>query len=435
MVHSDDALKGVPHELCESNSTFKIDANDTIRALGLEWKPNSDRLQIITNTICHASTKREMLSAIGKLFDPLGLISPILTVTKILMQSLWEIKTGWDDPLPDSVLDKWKEFRNSLNNTHELYVPRLVVDVSKNCRYSMFGFCDASEKAYSTCIYIRSVSESSEETTVIICAKARVTPLKKQSIPRLELCSALLLCKLINNVKHAIHIEIDEIRAWSDSMVVLYWRRGVAHLISRGVSPVQLKDNSLWRNGPKWLSYIRPITSEGNLDLEFAEDAIHRAEIEAKQLTAVCNLIVPQLLVSNETINTLITNCSTFTRIERILAYYIRFLHNCRKGHENRELSKLILPPELELSRREVLKHLQRVYFAEELKCLQNKRELSRTSPLLQLSFLDKHGIRMSGRLQGGALEFRKETSHLTARTMQDHTLADRKRASRSTTC
>ena len=101
--NSDDALKGIPHEFCESNSSFKIDANDTIRALGLEWKPNSDRLQFTTNTIGHASTKREMLSAIGKLFDPLSLIGLILTVAKILMQSLWEIKTGWDDPFPDSV--------------------------------------------------------------------------------------------------------------------------------------------------------------------------------------------------------------------------------------------------------------------------------------------------------------------------------------------
>ena len=42
-----------------------------------------------------------------------------------------------------------------------------------------------------------------------------------------------------------------------------------------------------------WLLYIRPVTSEGNLNLEFAEDAVYSAEIEAKQLTAVCNLIVP----------------------------------------------------------------------------------------------------------------------------------------------
>ena len=60
--NSDDALKGVPHELCESNSSFKIDANDTIRALGLEWKPNSDRLQFTTNILGHLKSIRGTLS-------------------------------------------------------------------------------------------------------------------------------------------------------------------------------------------------------------------------------------------------------------------------------------------------------------------------------------------------------------------------------------
>ncbi|XP_018405645.1 PREDICTED: uncharacterized protein LOC108781997 [Cyphomyrmex costatus] len=221
--NSVSSLEGVPFELREPNSSFEIDANDTIRTLGLEWNPSLDKFQFTIQAICNASTKREILSAITKLFDPLGLIGPILTVAKILMQSLWETKVGWDDPLPDAILDKWKEFRDSLKNAHKLCVPRLVIGVSDDCVYSMFGFCDASEHAYGACVYIPSVSPSSQETTVkLLCAKARVAPLKRQSIPRLELCSALLLAKLIDNVKRAIHMEINEIRAWS---VVLASRR------------------------------------------------------------------------------------------------------------------------------------------------------------------------------------------------------------------
>ena len=90
--------------------------------------------------------------------------------------------------------------------------------------------------------------------------------------------------------------------AISEILPAIHWNhvRGSenpADLISRGVSPAQLKDNSLWWNSSKWLSYIRPVTSERNLNLEFA---VYSVEIEAKQLTAACNLIVSQLLVFNQ---------------------------------------------------------------------------------------------------------------------------------------
>jgi len=54
----------------------------------------------------NVTTKRKMLSEISKLFDPLGLIGPIITVTKILMQGLWKINLDWDDPLPNAILQR-----------------------------------------------------------------------------------------------------------------------------------------------------------------------------------------------------------------------------------------------------------------------------------------------------------------------------------------
>ncbi|XP_018404146.1 PREDICTED: uncharacterized protein LOC108780827 [Cyphomyrmex costatus] len=308
----------------------------------------------------------------------------------------------------------------------------------------MFGFCDAFEHAYGTCVYIQSVSPSGQETTIkLLCAKARVAPLKKQSIPRLKLCSALLLAKLIDNVKRAIHMEINEIRAWSDSMVVLYWLRGdiarwkpfvsnrvaeiveilpavywnhvrgsknPADLISRGATPIQLMDNSLWWNSPSWLRNYRSFTSLEDSNLEFAEDDVRNAGHVAKRLIATCHLIVSPSSRTDEIIHSLISNCSTLTKIEQTFAYCIRFISNCRKKQDERVLSKLTLA-ELESSRREIIKYSQRVHFAEDLKRLQNNRELTQTSPILQLRpFLDKDGmIRVGGRLQATSWNFERK--------------------------
>lgn len=78
--------------LRESNLNLSIDANDIIRTLGLEWNPTSDEFHFRAQMTTRVYTKREMLSTISKLFDPLGLIGPVLTTAKILMQGLWEIK-------------------------------------------------------------------------------------------------------------------------------------------------------------------------------------------------------------------------------------------------------------------------------------------------------------------------------------------------------
>ncbi|KYN14636.1 hypothetical protein ALC57_13143, partial [Trachymyrmex cornetzi] len=194
------------------------------------------------------------------------------------------------------------------------------------------------------------------------------------------------------------------------------------------ISSAQLKDNSLWWNGPDWLADQCPVTSRGDSNVRFTDDAVYRAEVEAKRFTTVYNLSVPQLLASNETINTLITDGSAFTKIERTLAYCIRFVHNCRKRREDRILFNLTVL-ELEFARREVLKYSQSVYFAEERKCLQNKRELNKSSSLLQLHpFLDEHGlIRVGGELHAAPWSFdRKHPILLPARCRTTRLLIER---------
>lgn len=142
------------------------------------------------------------------------------------MQQLWLTKVGWDDALPEAIIDKWKDFQEGLREMTTLRVPRLVISPSRHNRFFIQGFCDASESAYGACIYIQTLNECGDVVTVkLLCSKARVAPLRRTSISRLELYSALLLAELIKNVKRALRIRVNGIQAWSDSTASLApWR-------------------------------------------------------------------------------------------------------------------------------------------------------------------------------------------------------------------
>ncbi|XP_025995265.1 uncharacterized protein LOC113004887 [Solenopsis invicta] len=295
------------------------------------------------------------------------------------------------------------------------------------------GFCDASESAYGACIYVQSVNNCQDKiSSRLLCSKARVAPLKKQTVPRLELCSALLLAKLLDNVKKAIRVNIDGIYAWSDSMVVPHWLRGdtsrwkpfvynrvaeileilpasqwnhvkssenPADLISRGATPAQLKDSSLW-NGPEWLLSIRQSTNHEESNWELNEEDLASVEFESKGEVRCCNVNAQQASSCGEAIAKLIERCSTLTKIERSLAYCIRFVSNCRKKGENR-ITRLTLS-EITTAHMELIKHSQLIYFPDDIKDLRVKGELRQSSQLSQLqAFLDKDGVlRVGGRLQ-----------------------------------
>jgi len=148
----------------------------------------------------------------------------VLIIGKILLQQLWQIKVEWDKPLPIEIQTKWECFHQELEKLGSLSIPRK----SRPCiseQIELHGFCDASQEAYNACIYVRTKDKGSDGGfySRLLCSRSRVTPLKGSTIPRLELCGALVLAQLAVKVAMAWSCDVKCFHLWTDFTVVLGW--------------------------------------------------------------------------------------------------------------------------------------------------------------------------------------------------------------------
>ena len=170
------------------------------KALGMVWNVSSDELIIDLSVIYEEAvsiqpTKRNIVSVVSKVYDPLGLVSPVVISFKILFQELCRCKVEWDEALSEALRSKWELLLEGLRAAH-LRVPRCCLSGSGST-LRLVGFCDASTKAYAAVVYL--VSER-----MLMASKTRVAPLKPQTVSRLELLGALLLARLMTSVKCAL---------------------------------------------------------------------------------------------------------------------------------------------------------------------------------------------------------------------------------------
>ena len=155
----------------------------------------------------------------------------------------------------------------------------------------LHAFGDASERAYGACIYLRLPLVQGYQVSLVI-ARTRVAPIKKLSLPRLELMSALLCARLVTFVRSALDLDHSKITCYSDSTVSLGWikadplklktfvgnrvseiqslvspsnwlhcpgRYNPADLASRGMDGNELQSCKSWWTGPEWLSQYEKI--------------------------------------------------------------------------------------------------------------------------------------------------------------------------------
>ncbi|GFY06217.1 uncharacterized protein TNCV_2680111 [Trichonephila clavipes] len=219
------------HKLCANHEKLSPDPEQNYnfatltetKTLGVSWKPNLDCFLIKVKVCLDSSyTKRDVLSTIDKIFDPVGLMAPVISKAKIFLQRLWRSKLEWNDLLPAEEYREWQQFLVSLENINNIEIPRRILVAFPEV-IEIHGFADASEWCYGAAVYCKSKNLKSETLVRLITSKSRVAPIKSLTIPRLELCAAVLLAKLVKRVVAALQLESAEL-----SLVGFDDRLGVA---------------------------------------------------------------------------------------------------------------------------------------------------------------------------------------------------------------
>ncbi|GFT66154.1 integrase catalytic domain-containing protein [Trichonephila clavipes] len=203
--------------------SFSTDIDLSVKTLGISWKPFEDCFAFkVSVSAKHMYTKREVLSVVAKLFDPLGFLGPVIAKAKLFLQQLWQCKLDWDDVLPNSIANEWREFVTTLKCIKEVKINRFIM-ADNNVRIVLQGFADAFEAAYEAVVYLQCFLHNGAAKGSILARKSRVAPIRVISIPRLELCACVLLAQLVKKIHSTLRLNISDIVLHTDSTIVLAW--------------------------------------------------------------------------------------------------------------------------------------------------------------------------------------------------------------------
>lgn len=421
--NSREFLSGTPDAARDTRS-MDLDSDTETKLVGLWWNPSNDEFsfKVRDADMSRTRTKRSILSNTAELYDPLGILTPLTAGMKLLVQDCWKRGLTWDEEVPADIEKIWVQIQEELCLISKIRIPRHI-GVKETSIVSLLGFADASEKCYGAVIYVRVGALSGDaEGASFLCAKSRVAPLKKVTLARLELCAAHLLALLMQSVMNNFNArhKVDNVFAFSDSMVTLAWIHSSPHrwhtfianrvtaiheavaqeywhyvpgkenpsdLISRPVSPGRLVANQDWFKGPSWVLQPR----EQWPGTHFSKAHLPK-NVPEEKAAALVQVMPPEV----HPLYALADRVSRWDKLLKATVFVLRFI---------KKLSSTGPPSVLDLDAAEdfVIGCVQRTHFEQELKEVRSGKTCSSSVKKLN-PFLERGILRVGGRLSNAAL-------------------------------
>ncbi|XP_053402806.1 uncharacterized protein LOC123550418 [Mercenaria mercenaria] len=404
------------------------------RSLGVSWNLELDCFTFKVESSGQPFTRRGILATVNSLFDPLGFLSPFTIIGKLILRDIVSEKCDWDQPVPCSIERRWIEWKHCLDILSNLKIPRsyFSISLSEITHLTLHVFSDASEQAIAAVGYI--VGRTPSNICVgFVMGKSKVAPTKGHTIPRLELCGAVLATEISQSITDQIGLKFDKIKYYTDSRIVLgyihnqsrrfhtyvsnrvhkirrvsepsQWNyvpseQNPADVGSRGVSPVALQKRD-WFSGPDFLHKHTESVPEFFPVVDPETDKEIRPSVSVNAVSIQeSDMLNSKKFEQFSTWSKLVLAISV---LRHVAVSYNRSL-TCRGWHSDCLASK-----DLEFRKQTesfILKIVQKEFYSNEIQCLKGQHNLNKDSPILTLDpFLDNNGILcVGGRLSNSAL-------------------------------
>lgn len=403
----------------EDNNCGTNHQNPYEKVLGYEYAPADDKIRVATPVFVasDAITKRKVLSCVSKIFDPLGLYSPVTVRSKLFLRKIWSANLSWDQPLTEELLTEWNKLDKDLNGLQSISFDRKV---AANGPAKLVIFTDSSKDIYGFTAFV--VVGGDNPSSNLLFAKCKLSPLKRKSLPTLELLAVFLAFKCLDAILSGLTIDITDIIFCIDAQICISWiltemvktknifarnrvrdisdyrkqiksrlnidckfkfvptELNVADLLTRGLSLNLFSEKiQFWSHGPEFLT--------DNV-IRWPERQLGCLSPESQLMVLNCAVIS----VQNPIID--LNRYSNLNQLFRITALLFRIINKLRKR-------SITDSENFQMARNYWLKTEQAVHFSKELSFLNDQ---SNSNPPLLVNnlnlFLDDNGIiRSRGKL------------------------------------
>lgn len=409
------------------------------RSLGINWDIVTDEFIFQVAATEKPYTRRGVLATVNSLYDPLGFAAPVSIRGRAILRELTAEPCEWDDPLPESKLKDWCEWKNSLKELGQVKIKRMYTPISLNSSINkeLCIFSDASVQAIGAVAYIKLTDGEGKSELGFVFGKAKLAPQPAVTIPRLELCAAVLAVEIADMLLEEMDVQFHSVKFFTDSRVVLGYIRNesrrfyvyVSNRVQRirksslpdqwnyvptGANPADLASrsvpantlmSSMWLKGPGFLLKSR----KAKVDNEESFDLINpESDPEIRPLLKSYATQVTDSTLNPSRFESFSSWRSLLRTVSRLIHITSSFKKECSKRDcRGWHLCKNLCPAELSKAKTVIIHSLQHQAFPEVFACIQANKEIPKQSRLQRLSpYLDNSGcLRVGGRLSKADLE------------------------------
>ena len=239
-IDPNDLVRALSNKEWETAQVSELltDSPDKILGVGYDYTTDTLTVRVKEKHFREVVTKREVLSFISSVYDPLGIVAPYILNGRQFFQQINELKISWNDTVPPEILEPFLKWKEKIIHLRKISIPRwtnpLGLEDSVN---DLILFCDSSSVGFGYVGYVRrSLQGGGNQISVsILFGKAHVVPLNMtknktenaiphgDSIPRLELNAARGAAEWRDTILRESGETYHNVYMFSDSLTVLGW--------------------------------------------------------------------------------------------------------------------------------------------------------------------------------------------------------------------